>query len=222
MADHEHFVQFYDSDEYMVHAVGGFIGSSLSRGDAGIVVVTKPRRDAIEDALAGLGFDVVALAEEGRYVAWDADETLERICAGGFPDEQRFDEAVRAAFAPFEASGLKIRAFGEMVARLVERGSQKAAIRLEELWSRFAQSHRATLFCAYPLTADLDPASLSAVCKQHSGIIPAESYSALDGAGDRMQAVVTLQQRVRALEAEIAKRKEVERAFLRRLRATRA
>jgi hypothetical protein len=221
MADDDHFVQFYDSDEFLIHSVGGFIGSALARGDAGIVVATKPHREALDAAFADLGLDPVALADEGRYLAFDADETLAKISVGGMPDEQRFHAVIAPILSRLEAAGLRVRAFGEMVSLLVERGSRPAAIRLEELWNHLAATHRFSLFCAYPLTADLDTASLSGVCRQHTGVIPAESYSALDCAGDRMRAIVQMQQRVRSLEAELAKRNEVERAFLRRLRTAR-
>lgn len=102
--------------------------------------------------------------------------------------------------------------------RFVAAGERKAAIRLEELWNELAKEQRFSLFCAYPVSADLDAASLATVCRQHASVIPAESYAALDSAAERLRAIVELQQRVASLEAEARKRAEVDRAFLRRLR----
>jgi hypothetical protein len=147
---------------------------------------------------------------------------MDRILVGGWPDEARFREVAGGTLDRFESAGLRVRIFGEMVSLLVEAGNRRAAVRLEDLWNDLADERSFSLFCAYPVGADLDAAGLGAVCRQHASVIPGESFSALDSSGERVRAIVDLQHRVRALEAEIAKRAEVEQAFLRRLRTTRA
>src|SRR4029079_13825666 len=124
MGDDEHFVQFYESDEFLVHSVGGFIGSALARGDAGVVVATEPHRKAIEAALTALGLNVPALIQDRRFVILDAAETLDRLLVGGWPHEPRFREIAGTMFAGFEQQGLRVRVFGEMVALLVESGNR--------------------------------------------------------------------------------------------------
>jgi MEDS: MEthanogen/methylotroph, DcmR Sensory domain len=222
MGDDEHFVQFYETDEFLVHSVGGFIGSALARGDAGVVVATEPHRKAIESALTGLGLNVAALVDEGRFVILDAAETLGRLLVGGWPDEPRFREIVGTMLVGFEQQGLRVRLFGEMVALLVESGNRRAAIRLEELWNSMAEEHRFALFCAYPVASELGIAGIGSVCRQHESVIPGEGFSSLESPGERVREIVSLQHRVLALQAEIAKRAEVEQAFLRRLRTARA
>ena len=221
MGDDEHFVQFYEADDFLTHSVSGFIGSSLARGDAGVVCATPEHRTAIEAALGDLGLDVPSLIAEGRYVSLDAAETLERLLVGGWPDEPRFREIAGTMLAKFEQAGHRVRIFGEMVVLLVEQGNRRAAVRLEELWNSMADEHRFSLFCAYPIGADLGAAGLGAVCRQHESVIPGEGFSSLDTPGDRVREIVQLQTRVLALEAEIVKRVEVEQAFLRRLRSAR-
>jgi len=56
----EHFVQFYESDEFLLEAVGGFIGPSLRTGDAGIVVATSAHLARLEDVLCARGLDLAA------------------------------------------------------------------------------------------------------------------------------------------------------------------
>jgi hypothetical protein len=222
MGECEHFVQFCESDEFLVHSVSGFIGSALNRGEAGIVVATRSHREQIERALVDLGLDLGAMEAEGRFVSLDAGDTLKRLCVNGWPDESLFRSVVGGLLTRMSSQGWRIRAFGEMVVLLVESGQRDAALRLEDLWNGMAKDHRFSLFCAYPVSADLDASALNAVCRHHSGVIPGESYSALDSAGDRMREIVRLQQKMLTLEAEVQKRTEIERAFLNRLRSVKA
>ena len=222
MGDVDHFVQFYESDDFVLHSVSGFVGSALVRGDAAVVVATRAHRDAIDCALSDLGLDAAKLAADGRFVSLDAAEMMEKLLVGGMPDAPRFREVVGGMLSRLEKPGRRIRVFGEIVALLVEAGNLAAAIRLEELWNELGETHRFALFCAYPVGADLDPAALGAVCRGHSGVIPGESISSLDSPEDRMRAIVALQHRLAALENELTRRSQVEQAFLRRLRTVRA
>jgi hypothetical protein len=119
--------------------------------------------------------------------------------------------------ARLSSEGRHVRVFGEAVAILLAAGQRAAAVRLEDLWNDLGRRHAFSLFCAYPLGMGLDGAAVGTVCRQHRGIIPGESFASLDDAADRMRAVVSLQQRVRALEAEVRRRAETERALLQRL-----
>jgi hypothetical protein len=222
MGEHDHFVQFYESDDYLLQGVSGFIGSALVRGDAAVIAATRAHRDLIDAALSDLGLDVAGLRAEGRYVTFDAAEMLEKLLVGGMPDEQRFQEVVGGTLSRLEKPGRRIRIFGEMVALLAEAGNRQAAIKLEDLWNDLAESHKFALYCAYPISADLDTTSLGAVCRGHAGVIPGESISSLDSPEERMRAIVQLQHRTAALESELTRRSQVEQAFLRRLRTARA
>ena len=89
----------------------------------------------------------------------DADETLSGFMDGSAPSAQRFEEAVGGLLD--EVAGRfperTIRAFGEMVDLLYQRGQQAAAIALEELWNRALESRRCALLCGYELDVfDLD------------------------------------------------------------------
>lgn len=218
MGERDHFVQFAESDDFLIHSVSGFIGSALARGDAGIVVVTPAHRAALDEALIALGLDVAALTAAGRYLALDAEETLARICVAGWPDDHLFHHVVGPVVEKMGKDGRRVRAFGEMVSLLMASGERKSAVRLEELWNEAMKLHRFSLFCSYRVSGEIDQATLNAVCRQHSNVIPGESYATLESPNDRLRAVVELQQRVAALEADAQKRSGVDRSFLRRLR----
>jgi PAS domain S-box-containing protein len=53
------------------------------------------------------------------------------------------------------------------------------------------------------------------ICAEHSLVIPAESYTALETADDRVREIARLQQRAASLEAEMATRERLEMAALR-------
>ena len=130
-------------------------------------------------------------------------------------------ETVGETVAQMTQRGGRIHAFGEMVALLWAEGNRDAAIRLEELWSELGKVHRFALFCAYPI-AGFDGQRLATpfadICGCHSKVIPAESYTSVGTREQRLRAISLLQQKAQSLEAEIAHRKEVEKALSKRKR----
>jgi PAS domain S-box-containing protein len=212
MGETEHFVQFYETDDFLVENVSGFVGAALSGGQASIVIATAEHRNALQRKLTAARIDTLEAASNGRYVLLDAAETLDRFMVGGMPDRARFFETVGDVVARLARGGRRIHAFGEMVSLLWADGNKDAAICLEDLWNDLLKRHRFSLFCAYPLAgfgdAD-DTVPFNGVCGCHSRVIPAESYSALDDPYERLKAISSLQQKAQSLEAEIAHRKEV-------------
>ena len=51
------------------------------------------------------------------------------------------------------------------------------------------------------------------ICREHSHVIPLESYTALDSEDQRLRSISQLQQKAQALETEMAERKQVEEAL---------
>jgi PAS domain S-box-containing protein len=210
----DHFVQFYESDPSLVDAVSGFIGAGLEAGDYCIIIATRPHREDIEVKLQTQGLDVAAMRMRGQYVALDAAEALSTFMVEGAPEPRRFAETVGRVVAQAAQTGKRVRAFGEMVALLWSAGNHAGAIRLEQLWNELAQSHAFALFCAYSMDSfgcEAHAIPFTEICRHHSRVIPAESYAALDSPDERMREISRLQQKARALEAEIARREELER-----------
>ena len=116
LADSDHFVQFYEADDYLLDSLGGFIGTGLETDHACIVVATSEHRAGLEARLDARGLDVVAAATSGQYVSLDAAETLAQFMLGDAPDPARFTTIIENIIAQAAAGQRRVRIFGEMVA----------------------------------------------------------------------------------------------------------
>jgi PAS domain S-box/PAS domain S-box len=213
MGESDHFVHFYETDRFLLDLLSNFIGTGLRAGDACIVVATKAHRESLDERLTAFGVDVAAAIACGQFVSLDAAETLATFMVDGSPEPARFNEAIGGIITRAAAGRQRVRAFGEMVALLWAQGNHIASIRLEELWNDLRRTRPFSLFCAYPVNSfagETMTSQLSGVCGEHTRIIPAESYTALADADDRLRAIALLQQKARLLETEITERKAVE------------
>jgi signal transduction histidine kinase len=211
--DGEHFVQFYESDEFLLGSLGGYVGAGLEGGEACVVVATGERRAGLDAHLRARGHDTGAARGRGQFFSLDAAETLSSFMVGGSPEPARFEEVVGRLVERAGSRHGRVRVFGEMVALLWEDANRDAAIRLEGLWNDLLKRRPFQLFCAYPIRhfggeSQGDP--LGHVCAEHTRVIPAESYTALSGADERLRVIVELQRKALALEAEMAERREAE------------
>jgi signal transduction histidine kinase len=220
----DHFMQLYEEDAHLLDAVSRFTGMGLEAGEAVIVIATPPHREHLEAHLRAQGMDLVTLCEQGQYVPLDAAETLAQFMTNGYPDPRRFADVVGGVIARAGGRYPRVRAFGEMVALLWAEGREDAALQLEKLWNNLVQTHPFPLFCAYPLSGFASAAhakKLLTICAEHSHVIPAESYTALSDPDERLRAIVQLQQKAQALEAELARRQQLEQTLRQREEALR-
>jgi PAS domain S-box-containing protein len=218
MGEREHFVQFYEDDEFLIDAVSGFVGAAIEAGENSVIIATEDHRQAIQSRLAARNLDVSI--DAGAQCVWlDAARVLEQFMVDGQPDRIRFDEVVGGVVRRALRDNRKLRAFGEMVAILWARGDRAAAIRLEELWNDLVKYHSFALFCAYPMGEfgeQSDGVPFTDICKCHTRVIPAESYGALPSDDQRLRVITRLQQKANSLESEILHRREVQKALARR------
>lgn len=211
----EHFVQFYESDAFLADCVAAYAAGGLRAGDAVVIIATDAHRETIEAQLAGFGLDVAAARESGQYLALNAAETLSKFMVNGTPDQRLFIHVIGSVITA-AARGRRVRAFGEMVALLWADGKSEAALRLEALWNELAKVLSFSLFCAYPLSnfkGERNGQPFLHVCREHSRVIPAESYSARPSVDDRLRTISVLQQKAASMEAEIVERQRAESAL---------
>lgn len=224
-----HSVQFYGEDSSLLDELSRFIGTALVAGDAAVVIATKAHRDGLAQRLQSRGFDTATAAEQGRYIALDAAETLAKFLRDGWPDAQLFNQVVGSILGQVAAVGgaavkgtvvgensSRIAAFGEMVALLWANGNAEAAVRLEQLWNNLARIYSLSLRCAYPMSGfnrEDHGGRFLQICAEHADVIPVESYTALPSEQERFRSITRLQQKAQALETEVAERRQVEEAL---------
>jgi signal transduction histidine kinase/ActR/RegA family two-component response regulator len=213
---HEHFVQFYESDDFLLNSLSDFIGEGLWAGDACVVVAGGPRRAGLDERLRAAGVDVDAARARGQYVALDSGETLAQFMVGGRPDAGRFTEVIGGVLERAAAGRRATRVFGDMVAHLCGEQNHTAAVGLEGLWNGLRETRPFSLFCAYPLEqfgCTTLAAPFDDLCAAHTRVLPAESYAAATETDERLRTVAFLQQKARSLEAEVAERRRVEESL---------
>jgi DNA-binding CsgD family transcriptional regulator/PAS domain-containing protein len=200
-----HRVAFYEREGFLVHTVGGFVGSALHDGDAAIVIATAAHRREFEAAFDASGIDVSAVID--RYQALDAAKLLQKFMVDGAPDAERFHETVGALLERPAAEGRAVQMFVEMGVLLWDAGDIASTIALEDLWNELGVSHQLVELCAYPLRAfgnKANEAPFERICQQHATVIPGESYPLLGSADAQRRTVARLQQEGGALRAELA------------------
>ena len=203
--DREHLVELYESDEFLVDSVCGFVEPALLAGDPVIVVATAAHREKFTTELAQRGLDVSPPGSHGQFISLDAAETLDRFMVGERPDPTRFAETLGPMIAQAAGATGRVRVYGEMVALLWADGNTEAAVALERLWNDLAATHPFSLLCAYPVVAVARASSTApfrAMCREHTRVIPTESYSKLDDRDDQLYALALLQQEAAAATAE--------------------
>ncbi len=213
-----HVAQFYTVDSSYLDALHRSVKAALNAGDAAIVLGTESHRNGLTSRLKASGSDTARAMEDGRYVLLDATETLSRFMLGGMPDPVSFADVIgvqieHAKRAAAGGSG-RVSAFGEMVAILWANGKFDAAVALEQLWNRLAETHSFGLHCAYPVKGfdqgDHGDYFLK-ICAEHSEIVSDETCASLTGSWDKIPVASCLQQTTQALAAEKIERKEPEK-----------
>ncbi len=209
-----HTVQFYEDDDVLAATVAEFLAVGLTTGQPAIVIATDAHRRAFSDRLSADGFDVSAATRESRLTFLDVRETLDCCSVDGAPDEERFNATIEAAIKRSLRGSRQatVRMYGEMVDLLWKDGRADAAIQLEQLWNDLGGRFEFSLLCAYCMGnfyKSSDARGFEEICRQHTHVIPAEGYTNVPGEA-RLVEISRLQQRARALEAEIARREELE------------
>jgi hypothetical protein len=171
-----HFVRLYGKEGELADAMAEYVNTGLGRGEAAVVIATQEHRLALQARLRPGG---------ERPVMLDAERTLARFMANGMPQWQAFHQVIGGLIAELRLSHPAVRAYGEMVDVLWQRGERQAAIRLEEYWNELGRLQTFSLFCAYrmdPCDPALYDGALQAVCKLHSHMIPASDPQRFDEA----------------------------------------
>jgi hypothetical protein len=165
-------VQFFDTDESRADNVASFLAEGYRAGEP-IVVIARPVNWALmRDRLQFLGVPVQSAIAKGTLVVKDAAQTLDEISPSGSPDAAAFDAAVGKAVMALSRRG-RVRAYGEMVDMLAQRGELTDAIGLEQLWNDLGERASFFLMCGYSAAHFVSTGTHRAlldICKSHSGV----------------------------------------------------
>lgn|GEM_PF-1014308 len=217
-AESNHICQFYEGEDHLFEAVSRFLGAGLAAGEPVVVVATEAHRDGFERRLERAGFDVARAKAHGKVLFLEARALLSRFMAGLLPDGGLFHAVVGGLLdrVSGEHGDRRIRVYGEMVDVLWREGNPQGAVQLEELWNDLGQTRAFSLLCAYVMgnfyrEADREP--FDRICAAHTHVLPTERYAHADDDAGRLRDIAALQQRAHALETELSRRKELERAL---------
>jgi anti-sigma regulatory factor (Ser/Thr protein kinase) len=167
-----HVVQFYDCHDVLVETVGNYLANGLRDGDIAVIIATPEHAAAFVEELGDAGLDAEAAARSGRLVVLDAAETLASFMDDDRPDAAAFDAVIGNVLRAASGGGRRVRAYGEMVALLWERGNVAGAMELEDLWNELGSRVAFSLFCAYPSQpTDGDGDAFNHVCHAHSAVL---------------------------------------------------
>lgn len=175
----DHFVQVYKDEAFLLDAVAEYAGTGLRRGEGVVIIATPSHRAAFVQQLEDDGIAAEEARQRGQLLLLDADETLARFTPGGMPEWQSFRALIGDLIARLRLEYPTVRAYGEMVDLLWQRGEREASIRLEEFWNDLAGLQTFSLLCAYWMD-NLDQAAysgpLDCVCRVHSHLIAVRDY----------------------------------------------
>ena len=170
----DHVAVFYRHDAELADQVAGFLQSSLGDAGVAVVVATAGHERLVRARLAQAGVDLAAARDEGRYLALDAAQTLDRFMIGDWPDPAGFWQVIGDVIRKAAGHDQVVRVYGEMVALLWQDGLTAAAIDVEALWNELGTRYDFSLACGYPVADVIGEErsdALAEVCDAHTAAI---------------------------------------------------
>jgi MEDS: MEthanogen/methylotroph, DcmR Sensory domain len=169
---HDHVVQFYETDTFLVQVVAPFLAAGLRRGGTALIVCTIEHRSALSAALNSAGIDVQQLRQQKDLVWLDARSLLQHLRMGD--PSAVFQREIGDVVKRLDRGDPQqpIHIFGELVDLLWAGGLQDTAVSLEAMWNTLSQHHNFSLFCSYRMTPSrATSAALKPVCAAHSHVL---------------------------------------------------
>jgi anti-sigma regulatory factor (Ser/Thr protein kinase) len=180
VGDGEHAVHFYERDSQLAGLVGAYLIDAADTGAAALVIATADHARLFEAELAAAGIDADSLRDRQQLVLLDAAATLAAFMPQDRIDGEIFREVIGTVVRRASEHGRAVRAYGEMVALLWDRGDVAAAIELETLWNDLQLELDFALLCAYRSESASEQGDLHAVaevCRLHSKVLDTREFA---------------------------------------------
>jgi hypothetical protein len=184
-----HAVQVYRDVEELADSVTRYLAIGFDLGEPAVVISTPAHWARFAERLAVSGWDAERIEESALLFRADAETTLAAVMQGGRPSPEQFEEVVGGLMdhVGVRFPKRRIRAVGEMVDLLCDRGNPAGAAALEELWNRLARRRAFSLLCGYRVDVfdkDAQRSVLPEICRAHSHVLPAGDPERLESAVD--------------------------------------
>jgi DNA-binding NarL/FixJ family response regulator len=174
---HRHEVVFYSDEGYFLDSLALFVERALQAGSAAIVVANESHRNSVLSRLQAKGLDIAAVAEQGRYTALDAAETLSTFMVAGTPDAarllQRFGSLFLTAAKAAKGEHPRVASCGQIAPLLWAQGDAEGAIQIEKQTNSLVETYGVDILCGYPLNSfhsDEGRDMFQRICAEHSAI----------------------------------------------------
>jgi hypothetical protein len=173
---HFHAVRFYENPQSLCKIVAEFLGEGFVAGQPALVIGTPEHRAGVLEELRTRHFDVARMQEAGDLLMLDARETMAAFMVDGLPNADLFAETATAALVRLcrGRTDCTVRAYGEMVDVLWKDEQPVAAVQLEMLWNKLANTHDFSLLCGYAMGNFYKDASVSDICSHHTHVVDAD------------------------------------------------
>ncbi len=207
-----HSVQFYEANNFLADSVSKFVVQGLQSGE-GIIVIATPNFVSLLKQNLIPQIDFFTAIQNQQLIILDAQDTLNQFMIDDLPDKNLFTKIVGETLDKMAKSFPVIRAYGEMVNILWEKGNLSGTIALESLWNELLKSRKFSLLCGYSMEnfkSRDDSTAFAEVCKSHTHVHAAESYSGETKEDKYQRLIAELQQKTMALQTEIAERRSIE------------
>lgn len=169
----DHVVLFWRDEDELAEWVSDHVLAATFSGGTAIVIATSAHRRAIAGWLADTGVDVDAARAAASYIELDAEETLQKLVVGDWPNAATFWQVISPLIRKAAATG-PVHIFGELVALLWAAGLINAALDLEALWNELRLQYPFALLCGYSLhavSAHEHQDALNDVCRAHAAVV---------------------------------------------------
>lgn len=186
-AAESHVVQLCPNKSAQAKLLTNYISEGLLNNEAVIVIARPVLRKALWTKLQALGLDMVRYKARGQIKLYDAELLLSTILLNDVVDEHYFHTFIGSQIEAARATYGKVRAFGEMVEILWQRGLRDTALQLETIRNDLGKKYELTVLCTH-LRDSLDPQSynpaLEHICKCQTYSLP---MNAAEGGGTLLE-----------------------------------
>jgi hypothetical protein len=184
-----HAVHVYGEVRELAETASAYLAAGFDRGEPALVVATPEHWSSFAAALRARDWPADRLERERLLFLEDADAVLAAVATDQGPSWARFEAVIGGVIDRIgeQFSTRPIRAFGEAVNLLCERGDSDGAVALEACWNRLIDSRRFSLLCGYhvdPFDRSTQVSVLPGVCRAHSHVLPADDPNRFQRAVD--------------------------------------